>query len=144
MLSVPITVKRLLPEARIPTKATAFSSGYDLYALEDVCIPAGDSRVVGTGLAVQIPEGFEIQIRPRSSLGKNGITIPNSPGTVDADFRGEIGVILANNTSNHYYIKKHDRIAQMVLQAVPESYIMESQLLTETTRGSGGFGSTGK
>ena len=134
-----------------PEYATAGSSGFDLRAnLENpITIPAGLREIVPTGLFFELPENFEIQVRPRSGLaGKNGVTVLNTPGTVDADYRGEVKVILINLGQEPFTINHGDRIAQAVVASVTSKNIIKLNRVTEisddTERGSGGFGSTGK
>lgn len=140
-----IKVKRLDERAIIPTKNTEEDSGYDLYAIEDVTIGPGETVLIRTGLALGIPKGFEIQIRPRSGMSlKTPFRVANSPGTVDMGFTGEIKVIgNCMSVSKTVEIKAGDRIAQAVLQAIPESKMIEVEELEDTIRGSGGFGSSG-
>lgn len=134
----------------IPEYATVGSSGFDLraYLSEPVIIPTGKKIIVPTGLFFEIPENFEIQIRPRSGLAaKNGVTVLNSPGTIDADYRGEIKVILINHGDEDFVINNGDRIAQGVISAVLNKNIIELEevntISDNTSRSSGGFGSTG-
>lgn len=135
--------------ANEPVYATDGSAGMDIASTEGIIIPAWSRRLVHTGLKVKIPEGYEVQVRPRSGLAlKHGITVLNTPGTIDSDYRGEIGVILVNLTDVDFEVKKHDRIAQMVVAPVIK---VKTKVLTtaqdsldETGRGTGGFGSTGK
>ncbi|HOI81555.1 MAG: dUTP diphosphatase [Thermovirgaceae bacterium] len=129
----------------LPVYATPFSSGVDLRSNERVTIPAGGRSAVGTGIRLEIPEGYECQVRPRSGLAlKNGVTVLNAPGTIDADYRGEVRVILVNLGENPFEIEKGDRIAQMILAPVSRIEWEETDSLSETDRGSGGFGSTGR
>ena len=143
---VDIAVKRLdhasgLP---LPSYETAGSAGMDVRAAEDLTIAPGERGLVGTGLAFAIPEGYEIQVRPRSGLAlKKGISIPNSPGTIDSDYRGELRVILLNHGESDFIIERGDRIAQIVVAPVQRGTLVEVAELDETPRGSGGFGSTG-
>lgn len=130
----------------LPSYQTRASAGMDLRAelQEPVTLAPLERTVVGTGLYMELPEGFEAQIRPRSGLAaKQGITVLNSPGTIDADYRGEIGVILANVSNEPVTIKHGDRIAQMVISRHEQAEWIEVETLSETHRGSGGFGSTG-
>lgn len=139
-----LKVKKLHPDAIIPTRGSAKASGLDLYALEATEIQAGDRQLVKTGVAFGIPEGYEIQVRPRSGLSlKTGLIVKNSPGTVDQDYTGECSVIMANIGERTEKIKAGDRIAQAVLVpvAIPELEIVEE--LSNTERGSNGFGSSG-
>jgi dUTP pyrophosphatase len=134
-----------------PQYATAGSSGFDLRAnlTEDVVIKSGTRAIIPTGLFFEIPENFEIQVRPRSGLAaKNGVTVLNTPGTIDADYRGEIKIILINLGSEDFIISHGDRIAQGVVAAVTAKNIIKltkvDEISTDTERGEGGFGSTGK
>lgn len=130
--------------ATTPAYATSGASGFDLAAIENVMIEAGTWKVVRTGLKVAIPYGFEIQIRPRSGLAaKNGLQVLNTPGTIDADYRGEIGVILMNHGKKHFLVEKGMRIAQGVLTPVYHARFVQVDSLDDTARGEGKFGSTG-
>ena len=129
----------------LPKYQTALSAGMDLYANIDeyFTLKPLERKLVPTGLYLELPEGFEAQVRPRSGLAiKNGITVLNSPGTVDADYRGEVGVILINLSSENFIIKDGDRIAHMVIAQHETAVWEETTELQETERGSGGFGST--
>jgi len=129
----------------LPSYATPGSSGMDLYATSDCGIPANASIMMSTYLAFMIPEGYELQIRPRSGLAfKYGITVLNSPATIDSDFTGTVGVILINHGTRAYQINKGDRIAQLVLAPVTRAEITYIENLPDTVRGSGGFGHTGR
>ena len=140
-----IKIKKLNGNAIIPTRQTANSAGYDLYASEDVTVAAHKYAAVGTGISVEMPNNIEGQVRPRSGLAfKHGITVLNSPGTIDADYRGEIRVCLINHGETEYAVHAGDRIAQIVFAAVAPTELMEAAQLGETERGEGGFGSTGK
>tara|TARA_B100000767_G_C19495064_1_gene421867 strand:+ start:152 stop:592 length:441 start_codon:yes stop_codon:yes gene_type:complete len=141
-----ILIKRLSKNISLPKYETDGSSGMDLAAnIEDIIeIAPGKSAVIPTGLSVSIPKNFEIQIRPRSGLAaKNQISVLNTPGTIDADYRGELKVILINLSDTAFVIEKGLRIAQMVLCPVIKATLKEVKTLEETKRGSGGFGSTG-
>jgi len=128
----------------LPAYATAGAAGMDVVSAEDVTIAPGARHAVATGLAVAIPGGFEIQVRPRSGLAlKHGITVPNTPGTIDSDYRGELKVILINHGSEPFAILRGDRVAQLVLAPVTRVGWVEAAELDETSRGAGGFGSTG-
>jgi dUTP pyrophosphatase len=138
-------LKRLHEDAIVPTYQTPGSAGADLCSVEDVEIPEGQTRVVSTGLAIEIPAGFEIQIRPRSGLAaKHSVTVLNTPGTIDSDYRGEVKVILINHGTRPFAITKGDRIAQMVIGRVFQAGFEEALELNQTLRGAGGFGSTGR
>lgn len=123
---------------------TPGSAGMDIHADEDVTLYSFETRPVKTGLAFEIPLGYELQVRPRSGLAlKHEITVLNSPGTVDSDYRGEIKVLLANHGVKKFVIQRGDRIAQLVLAPVLQASIEEVSELSDTVRGTGGFGSTG-
>lgn len=129
----------------LPAYQTRGSAGIDVCSNEEVVLPAHKSRIISTGLYLEIPEGYEVQVRPRSGLAaKYGVTILNSPGTIDSDYRGEIGVILINHSDREFIVEKGDRIAQLVLQPVFQMEFEEAEELNKTERGTGGFGSTGK
>ncbi len=132
--------------AVIPEYKTKGAAGADLCALLEapVTIPAGKFAMIPTGLFFEIPEGYEVQVRPRSGLAaKNGVTVLNTPGTIDSDYRGEIKVILINLGNADFTINSGDRIAQMIISPVTQAAFTISDKLSETERGSGGFGSTG-
>ncbi len=129
----------------MPAYATQGSAGVDLRASEPCVIPPGGRALVPTGLRIALPEGYEAQVRPRSGLAlKHGVTLLNSPGTIDSDYRGEIGVILINLGQEPFSIQPGDRIAQMVFAPVTRGVWDEVETLDETERGAGGFGSTGR
>jgi dUTP pyrophosphatase len=143
---VPVTVRRLAHGAGLdlPAYATAGAAGMDVVSAEDATISPGGRHAVATGLALAIPPGFEIQVRPRSGLAlKHGVTVPNAPGTIDSDYRGELKVILINHGSEPFAIRRGDRVAQLVLAPVVRASWLEVAELDETARGAGGFGSTG-
>lgn len=143
---VAVEVKRLDHGAglALPAYATSGAAGMDVLAAEDVTLAPGGRHAVATGLALAIPPGFEIQVRPRSGLAlKHGITVPNTPGTIDSDYRGELKVILINHGSEDFAIARGDRIAQLVLAPVVQAAWNEVTALDDTQRGTGGFGSTG-
>ena len=148
MSNITIDVQRLPHGADLPLPepATALAAGVDLVAaVEDtVTLAPGERQIIPTGLAIAIPPGYEAQIRPRSGLAaKNGITLVNSPGTIDADYRGEIGAIMINHGQEPFTVERGMRIAQMVVAPVTGFAWNEQDSLTETDRGAGGFGSTG-
>ena len=129
----------------LPQYQTALSAGMDLYAnlTESITLKSLERKLIPTGLFMELPEGFEAQVRPRSGLAiKNGISVLNSPGTIDADYRGEIGVILVNLSSDDFTISNGDRIAQMVIAKHEIAEWQEVTEINETERGAGGFGST--
>jgi dUTP pyrophosphatase len=138
-----VKVKKLCEEAIIPTKANKFAAGWDVYAKQDTLIYPDAVSKVETGIAVEIPVGYELQVRPRSGLSNKGVFIANAPGTIDCDYRGEVCVLMYSMNVT-YGIKKGDRIAQLVLAPVLQCSFNEVDNLSTTDRGSGGFGSTGK
>lgn len=143
---VPVMVRRLPgnDDLPLPAYATAGAAGMDVVSAEDVDLAPGARHAVATGLAMAIPEGFEIQVRPRSGLAlKHGVTVPNTPGTIDSDYRGELKVIMINLGAETFSISRGDRVAQLVLAPVTRATWLEVETLDETARGAGGFGSTG-
>jgi dUTP pyrophosphatase len=144
--SVSVQVKRL-PHGEglaLPAYATDGAAGMDVLSAEDVTLVPGGRHAVATGLAVAIPPGYEIQVRPRSGLAlKHGISVPNTPGTIDSDYRGELKIILINHGADAFTIQRGDRVAQLVLAPVTQARWDEVSELDETARGAGGFGSTG-
>jgi len=144
--TVDIRLKRLphgegLP---LPAYASAGAAGMDVVSAEDVTLPPMGRHAVATGFAIAIPDGFEVQVRPRSGLAlKHGITLPNTPGTIDSDYRGELKIILVNLGDAPFEIRRGDRIAQLVVAPVQQGRMVEVRELDETVRGAGGFGSTG-
>ena len=144
---IKVLIKKLYPEVQIPAYKTNGASGMDLMAFikEPIILKPKTSCLVPTGISVAFPEEFEIQIRPRSGLAaKNNISVLNTPGTIDSDYRGEIKVILFNHGNIDFKINNNDRIAQMILSPVIKMQLDEVEDLPETLRGEGGFGSTGK
>ena len=144
---VKVLVKKLEPSVKLPSYKTNGASGMDLMAYIDKSIELkpGESCLVPTGLSVAFPQEYEIQIRPRSGLAaKNNISVLNTPGTIDSDYRGEIKVILFNHGNKNFKINNNDRIAQMILAPVIKMDLEETDELPESIRGEGGFGSTGK
>jgi dUTP pyrophosphatase len=140
-----IRFKKLDPRAIIPTRATEQSAGLDLYAIDAVTLAPGERKLVKTGLAMVLPSGTEGQVRPRSGLAlKHGITVLNAPGTIDADYRGEVGALLVNHGSEPFAINPGDRIAQLVVAPTYIAPVHEVAELPSTDRGAGGFGSTGR
>ncbi len=131
-------------EDLFPAKAHHDDAAYDLRSRIDLQLPVGVSTLVPTGMHIELPVGFEAQVRPRSGLAlKHNLTLTNSPGTVDAGYRGEVGVILFNQGPTVFSIRRGDRIAQMVIAELPEVELVEVDELGESGRGEGGFGSTG-
>ena len=144
---VKILIKKLNSKVKLPSYKTDGSSGMDLMAFIDkpVTILPQKSELIPTGLSIAIPDNTEIQIRPRSGLAvKNNISVLNTPGTIDSDYRGELKVILYNHGNKEFIVNNEDRIAQMVLVPIIKANFEEVENLPETIRGEGGFGSTGK
>lgn len=133
------------PDLPLPTRATGGAAGYDIRASDlDFTLLPGERRAVGTGLELELPAGIECQVRPRSGLAlRHGLTLPNSPGTIDPDYRGELRVILANLGTDPVTIRRGDRVAQLVFARFETPAVIEVANLSESDRGSGGFGSTG-
>ncbi|MCA6572711.1 MAG: dUTP diphosphatase [Pseudanabaena sp.] len=143
MQTVEIKFNKLHPDAQIPSYAHVGDAGADVYSVAEVTLQPSDRAAIPTGLAVDIPLGYEIQVRPKSGLAlKHGITVLNSPGTVDAGYRGEIQVIVINLGKEVYTFAKGQKIAQLVLKSVIQAQFIEGELGT-SDRGDGGFGSTG-
>jgi dUTP pyrophosphatase len=144
-LACPIKVNRLNYLAVIAQYQTKGAAGMDLHSTDQLVIKPGERTLVGTGLSIQLPKGFEAQIRSRSGLAiKQGIVCLNSPGTIDSDYTGEIKVILMNHSQEPFLVKVGERVAQMVVARVEQATFFEVKELEFTERGSGGFGSTGK
>lgn len=138
-------LKRLTATARLPVRATVNASCFDIHADMEGTIPPGGRMLVKTGWAVAVPPGYEVQVRSRSGLAlKHGVAVLNSPGTVDADYRGEVGVILMNHGSESFVFHHGDRIAQMGVYRVEMCAAVEVEKLEETARGAGGFGHSGR
>ncbi len=137
--------KRIHPDAVLPAYAHPSDAGMDVRSIEELVIPAGKRALVHTGLVVLLPPLYEAQVRPRSGLAlKFGVTVLNTPGTIDSGYRGEIGVILANFGDADFIVKKGDKIAQLVIAPVTQPEVCEVSEIDETDRGAGGFGSTGR
>jgi dUTP pyrophosphatase len=137
---------RAVQEAELPAYGSAGASGMDLRSVEVVTLQPGERRLIDTGLLIELPRGYEGQVRPRSGLAlKHGITVVNAPGTIDWDYRGRIGVILLNTSTTPFHIGLGDRIAQLVIAPVVQALVAEirEDELTTTERGAGGYGSTG-
>ena len=144
---VKVQIKKLDPNAKIPEYKTTGASGVDIMALleKKITLDPGESKIIPTGLSIAIPDDLEVQIRPRSGLAaKSNISVLNTPGTIDSDYRGEIKVILINLGNERFTVKNGDRIAQMILTPIMKFKFEEVNKLDDTIRGSGGFGSTGK
>lgn len=146
-MSIRVAVQLLHPDAEVPMYMSNHASGVDFYAcLPDgkIVIPKGKHAIIPTGIAMEIPSSLELQIRPRSGLAaKQRVTVLNTPGTIDADYRGEIKIILYNAGDDDFVVSHHDRIAQGVFAPVIRVYFTEQAQLDATMRGTGGFGSTG-
>ena len=144
---VKVLIKKLFPEVQLPSYKTSGASGMDLMAFikSSITIKPKTSYLIPTGLSVAFSEDYEVQIRPRSGLAaKNNISVLNTPGTIDSDYRGEIKVIIYNHGNKDFLVNNGDRIAQMILTPVVKMELEEANDLPETIRGEGGFGSTGK
>ena len=142
---VNIKIEKIFPDAILPSYAHPGDVGMDLFSYETYILKPGERRLFKTRLKVEIPEGYEMQIRPKSGLALNhGVTVLNTPGTIDAGYRGEVGVILINHGKEVYSIKKGDKIAQAVISSIERAVLEEVEKLEESSRGEGGFGSTGK
>ncbi len=142
-----VLIKKLHPDVKIPSYKTKGASGMDLMAYLDksINLEPGKSCLVPTGLSIAFPEKYEVQIRPRSGLAaKNNISVLNTPGTIDSDYRGEIKIILFNHGNENFIINNNDRVAQMILMPVIKIELEETNELPKSIRGDGGFGSTGK
>ncbi|MBI5688520.1 MAG: dUTP diphosphatase [Verrucomicrobia bacterium] len=139
-----LQLKRLTATARLPVRATASASCFDIHADMEGTIPPGGRMLVKTGWAVAVPPGYEVQVRSRSGLAlKHGVAVLNSPGTVDADYRGEVGVILVNHGTEPFVFRPGDRVAQIGVYRVEMAAAVEVENLGETSRGAGGFGHSG-
>ena len=143
-MSVQLKVKRLSPSATVPVRAHPGDAGLDLSAAVDLLIPPGETRLVATGLAIELPSGTEAQIRPRSGLAlKHNLTVLNAPGTIDEGYRGEVGIILINHGRTVFEVRCGMKVAQLVVKPTLAVEVLEVEVLTETDRATGGFGSTG-
>jgi dUTP pyrophosphatase len=146
ILKVQIKRKEDCKDLPVPKYATDGASGMDLYAdvKEETVLHAGEIKLISTGIYIALPQGYEAQIRPRSGLAlKHGISMVNSPGTIDADYRGLIGLIMINHGKEPFVIKRGDRVAQMVITKVSRVVLFESEQIDQTSRADGGFGHTG-
>lgn len=139
-----LKIKKLHDDAIIPNFAHKGDAGMDLYSIEEVVIPASESKLIKTGISIALPKNTEAQVRPRSGLAlKHSVTVLNTPGTIDEGYRGEIGVILINHGKEDFTVNKNMKIAQMVVKPIYDINILEVSDLDDTERGNGGFGSTG-
>lgn len=140
-----VQIKKLVSDAIIPAYQSEDAAGFDLHSIEDYTIQPAERVLIKTGVSIALERGYELQIRPRSGLAfKHGITVLNTPGTVDSDYRGEIMVLLINHSNDEFVIQKGERIAQGVVNAIIQAQFEEVSELSTTVRGTGGFGSTGK
>jgi dUTP pyrophosphatase len=143
--ALPLAVKLLHPQAQLPRRAHPGDAGADLFSVDEVTIPTGERREVGTGIALAIPDGYAGFVQPRSGLAfKHGIMVVNSPGLIDAGYRGEVRISLYNSGSEPFAITVGERIAQLVVQRVAEPEFLPVEELPPSVRGSGGFGSSGR
>lgn len=139
-----IQVVKIHEDAILPHYVHPGDAGMDVYSIEDVIIPPGETRLVRTGLIIAVPEQYEAQVRPKSGLAlKHAVTLTNSPGTIDSSYRGEVCVLLINHGRTPYHVQKHAKIAQLVICPVIRATLVEVESLDDTSRGDGGFGSTG-
>lgn len=139
-----LKIKKINQAAKLPEYAHEGDAGLDLFSVDDVIILPGESKLIKTGIQIELPRDTEAQVRPRSGLAlKNQITVLNTPGTIDEGYRGEVGVILINHGKQQFHVEKGMKIAQMVIKPVLKVTVKEVEELTDTTRGEGGFGSTG-
>ncbi len=139
-----VLVKKLHPDAVMPDYAKLGDAGADLTSIQDVTLEPGESTLVKTGISIQLPQDYEAQVRPRSGLAyKKQITVLNGPGTVDEGYRGDVGVILINHGKEDFVIEVGNKIAQLVIKPVKQAEFIEVEELSDTSRGEGGFGSTG-
>lgn len=145
MTEYTLKIKLLKEDAKLPQYAHDDDAGMDLFSTEDKIINPGERVLISTGISIELPKNTEAQIRPRSGLAlKNGITLLNTPGTIDAGYRGEIGIILINHGEKRFQVEKGMKIAQMVIKPILKVNIEKANTLSESHRGKGGFGSTGK
>ena len=143
-MSVQLKIKRLSPAATVPARAHSGDAGLDLSAAVDLLIPPGETRLVATGLAIELPPGTEAQIRPRSGLAlKHSLTVLNAPGTIDEGYRGEVGIILINHGRTVFEVRRGMKVAQLVVKPTLAVEVLEVEVVTDTDRATGGFGSTG-
>jgi dUTP pyrophosphatase len=139
-----VKIKLLNSNGKIPEKATEHAAGFDLFSAEDITIESGKYKLISTAFSMEMENGFEAQVRPRSGLAiKHGITVLNAPGTIDSDYRGEVKVALINHSQTNFKIEKGMRIAQMIFSKIENITFIETEELSDTSRGTGGFGSTG-
>jgi dUTP pyrophosphatase len=139
-----LKIQRVVEDVKLPSYAHAGDAGMDLFAAEEYVLKPGERKLVNTGIKIALPVGYEAQVRPKSGLAlKHGISIVNTPGTVDAGYRGLVGVIAINHGADDFKIEKNQKIAQMIINKVESAEVEEVEELDDTSRGEGGFGSTG-
>lgn len=139
-----VKIKLISPNAKLPVRSTEESAGFDLFSTEKVILKSREFKAISTGIILEMPINMEAQVRPRSGLAfRHGVTVLNSPGTIDSDYRGEVKVILINHSDRDFEINIGDRVAQMVFSKVIKVDFVETTELSESQRGEGGFGSTG-
>lgn len=139
-----LKVKKINDDAIIPNFAYKGDAGMDLYSIEEVVIPSGETKLIKTGICIELPTMTEAQVRPRSGLAlKHSVTVLNTPGTIDEGYRGELKIILINHGKNDFKVEKHMKIAQMIIKPIYDINIEEVEELSDSERGKGGFGSTG-
>lgn len=142
---IDVKIKLINEDAKLPEYKTSGAACADVYSPSEVLVPGYSKVIIPLGFQLEIPEGYEIQVRPRSGLAaKNGITVLNTPGCLDSDFRGEVGVIIINTSNEPFLVNKGDRICQFKLSEVPIANWIIVNKLSDTDRGTGGFGSTGR
>lgn len=145
MMALKVKIQKISEDAIIPRYAHDGDAGMDVFSTKDCILMPNHRILIGTGLKMEIPNGYELQIRPKSGIAlRNGITVLNSPGTNDSNYRGEIGVLLINHSSKPCKIEKGQKLAQFVFNKIETAKFIISEELSKTTRGEGGFGSTGK
>ena len=142
-MALEVKVAKIHSMAKMPTRGSINAAGWDLYALEDMTVPFRKSMKIRTGIRVAIPNGYEGQVRSRSSLGKKGLILPHSIGTIDSDYRGEVSVLLINHGDEPFSISRGDRVAQVVFAKVVQVEFLEVDRLDGSRRGTRGYGSTG-
>ncbi len=144
MTELILKIQKLNPKAIIPKYQSSGAAGFDLHTIESCTLKAGEYKAIATGLAFEIPEHYEMQVRPRSGLAiKHGISVLNTPGTIDSDYRGELMIILINHSKQDFHIQEGDRIAQAVIQRAQQVVFRETKQLSQSERGDKGFGSSG-
>lgn len=144
MENLVVKIKKLNKEAIIPNYAHKGDAGMDLYSIDEYILNPGETKLIKTGISLELPKNSEAQVRPRSGMAlKHSVTVLNTPGTIDEGYRGEVGIILINHGKETFVVEKHMKVAQMVIKPVYQATIEETFELSETERGEGGFGSTG-